>query len=44
MVAVGENARVFVGLGVDVGTYWVMTSTVSAATVLMLENAESTMF
>ena len=44
MLEVGENIRVAVGLRVDVGTYWVTASTFSAATVLILENAESTMF
>jgi hypothetical protein len=44
MPVVGEKARVSVGTRVGVDTYCVMTSTVSAATVLMFEKAESTMF
>jgi hypothetical protein len=41
---VGEIVRVSVGDGVEVETYWVITSTVRAAMVLKLENAESTIF
>ena len=44
MLSTGAGVRVSVGVRVGVDTYCVMTSTVSAATVLIFENAESTMF